>query len=455
MKIAILNGSPKGKQSVTMQYAAYLEKKFPGHEFEYIHASLYCKKMENDPAYFSEVMSVIKNSDVVLWAFPLYYLLVQSQYKRFIELVFERGMQDVFRNRYAAALSTSIHFYDNTAHNYIRAICDDLEMKYVDFHPARMDDLREEKGRLSLEAFFRRVERHVIEKIPASRAYAPVSAASYSFSAGLESGAESFSGVKAVIVADMEEGLPGVENMARCFASRFENAEVINIRGMEMGPCQGCLKCGFDNVCAYDGKDNFIPVLQNTILKADILVFALGMHDRYFSHVWQRYLERNFVNTHKPVLDGRQVAFLVSGPLSQNHNAREILQAYTETMKGSFAGIVTDESMSDSVIREEVDALARDMKESAEMKTSRPATFLGVAGMKVFRDDIYAGLRFVFQGDHRYYRSHGMYDFPQKNVMKNLGTSFLVLLTKIPALRKKIRNELKAGMIRPFRKVLS
>ena len=34
MKIIVLNGSPKGELSVTMQYVAYLAKLYPQHEFD-------------------------------------------------------------------------------------------------------------------------------------------------------------------------------------------------------------------------------------------------------------------------------------------------------------------------------------------------------------------------------------------------------------------------------------
>jgi NAD(P)H-dependent FMN reductase len=74
----------------------------------------------------------VKKSDGVIWAFPLYVFLVCSQYKRFIELISERGAQKAFAGKYVTALSTSVHFFDNTAHNYIRGICDDLDMKYVE-----------------------------------------------------------------------------------------------------------------------------------------------------------------------------------------------------------------------------------------------------------------------------------------------------------------------------------
>ena len=131
MKIAVLNGSPKGNISVTMQYVHYIQKKFPQHELKIFNISQEIRKIERDEKAFQGIIDEVRLSDGVLWAFPLYYLHVPSQYKRFIELISERGVQDAFKGKYAASLSTSINFYDHTAHNYMNSICDDLDMSYA------------------------------------------------------------------------------------------------------------------------------------------------------------------------------------------------------------------------------------------------------------------------------------------------------------------------------------
>ena len=85
MKVIVLNGSPKGELSVTMQYVHYLQKVFPENEFRFIAVAQKIKKLEADKNAFLQVIGEIATADAVLWAFPLYYLLVASQYKRFIE----------------------------------------------------------------------------------------------------------------------------------------------------------------------------------------------------------------------------------------------------------------------------------------------------------------------------------------------------------------------------------
>ena len=91
MKLVVLNGSPKGMTSVTMQYVLFLRKKLPQHEFTILNACQEIKKLEGDEQAFLEVIKTVAESDGVLWAFPLYYMLVHGDYKRFIELVFARA----------------------------------------------------------------------------------------------------------------------------------------------------------------------------------------------------------------------------------------------------------------------------------------------------------------------------------------------------------------------------
>ena len=88
MKIIVLNGSPKGITSVTMQYVHYIQKEFPQHELKFINISQRIKKIESDESAFQEILDEVKDSDGVLWATPVYFFLVPSNYKRFIELIF-------------------------------------------------------------------------------------------------------------------------------------------------------------------------------------------------------------------------------------------------------------------------------------------------------------------------------------------------------------------------------
>ena len=46
MRILIINGSPKGKNSITLHTCLFLEKNFSGHRFSYIDAGQKIKALE-------------------------------------------------------------------------------------------------------------------------------------------------------------------------------------------------------------------------------------------------------------------------------------------------------------------------------------------------------------------------------------------------------------------------
>ncbi len=445
MKITILNGSPKGMKSVTMQYFKYLEN---------INAAQKYRLFEKDEKKFHEALEIIRSADIVFWGTPVYFLLIPSRLKQFIELIFKRNKEEVFKDKYGGALTTSIHFADHTSNNYLRSVSGDLGMNYVDFFPAEMNDLRNPKMRKSLEAFFKRVHSYREKILPVQKISAPLRLSDFKYTPS-ETGNFTNAPGKITVIADIESEDSNTAAMVKRFRMNFPETELVNLRTLKMNNCTGCLRCGFENRCVYEEtNDEYIEFYRKNVLDAHILVFAGRIHDRYLSSYWQRYLERSFFNNHRPVLEGKQVLFLISGPVSQDSNIREILQMYTEVMKGNLVNIVTDECGNSDTIDRIIDSTAFDAVTLSKESITRPVTFLGKGGMKIFRDDIYGGLRFVFQADHRYYKKTGIYDFPHKKRLQNLLITFLVLLSKIPFLKKKIQKEMTTQMLQPFRSVL-
>ena len=86
--------------------------------------------------------------------------------------------------------------------------------------------------------------------------------------------------------------------------------------------------------------------------------------------------------------------------------------------------------------------------------TSPPSTFLGLGGRLLFRDEVYGSLRMVFQADHRFYRKHGWYNFPQKKIGLRLLNPILSLLFRIPAIRRSFDEKVKTEMIKPLEEVV-
>ena len=152
MNILVLNGSPKGEYSITLQTVRFLELLHPEHHFEILHVGQRIKALERD---FSPACAALERADLLLFSYPVYTFIAPYQLHRFIELLKDSGIS--LAGRFATQLTTSKHFYDVTAHRYIQDNCQDLGMKFIRGLSADMDDLTTEKGQQEAKDFFRHV----------------------------------------------------------------------------------------------------------------------------------------------------------------------------------------------------------------------------------------------------------------------------------------------------------
>ncbi len=89
-----------------------------------------------------------------------------------------------------------------------------------------------------------------------------------------------------------------LERFGQSFSS---HVEVLNLNDVDIkGGCLGCIKCGYDNTCAYEGKDGFMEFFNTKVKSADVLVLAGTVQDRYLSSRWKLYFDRSFFNGHAP-----------------------------------------------------------------------------------------------------------------------------------------------------------
>ncbi|TAL38517.1 MAG: flavodoxin [Spirochaetes bacterium] len=458
LKILILNGSPKGAVSVTMQYVEYIKKHFPEHEFESVNVSQLIHRVEKDEKFFSEIIESVKRADGVVWAFPLYYMLVPAQYKRFIELVFERGAAKAFSGKYAVSLTTSIHFFDHTAHAYMNGIIDDLEMRFAGSYSPYMFDLMKGSERERLVGFARGFFDAVTGRLSFPRRTAPLAAYKSSYRPGKVTGGIDTGGKRVLILTD-ETGTRGsLAGMTGRLAGLFgDSAEKFNINDLDIkGGCLGCIRCGWDGDCAWSGKDGYIEFFNEKVKGADILLFCGTIRDRYLSARWKTFIDRSFYNNHQPLFQGKQVGYVISGPIGSLGFLREIFEAHTELMHANLVDIVSDEQGDSRTLDRVLSDFASRLAAASRAGYTRPRTFLGVGGMKVFRDEIFSHLRFPFRSDHEYYKKHGMYDFPQKRFKMRAIASVMLLISRIPFMRREIyRNKIKSGMVAPLKAIVA
>ncbi len=453
MKICILNGSPKGERGISLQYALYIQKKFPEHTFTVFHVAKDIKKIEKDPEVFGEVIKAVQGSDGVIWAYPLYVMLVHADLKRFIELIFERDAAGAFAGKYAALISTSIHFFDHTANYYMQAICGDIGMRYTGCFSAKMDDLMTEKRREDLLMFARGFFFGISEQEATPREIAPVREERIDYTPSPVGAPLETDGIRTLVVTDCTDLGTNIGKMVKRF-SDLTGADVIDLSSLRIvSGCIGCIGCAFDNVCVFTGRDD----VEETYAKMgeyDAIVFAGAMKDRYLSALWKRFIDRRFFKNHTPHYTGKQIAYLISGPFSQNANLLEVFDGMAQLEDSNYCGVLSDEYGSSAEIDALMDAFAKKIIRYAAEKYIAPQAFPGVAGRKLFRDAIWGPMRFPFRMDYRYYKRHGYYDFPQKDIKSRVQNSFMLFLIRFPKMKKNIQSQMAAYMIKPYKQIL-
>lgn len=438
MKICVLSGSPKGNYSITYQTARYLEKMFPKDQFETIHVGQRIRSLEQD---MSPALEAIRKADLLLFCYPVYTFIAPYQMHRFIELLKESG-EDI-SGKFAAQISTSKHFYDVTAHNYIKENCMDMGLRYLGGLSADMDDLLCRQGRKDAVSFWKlirfRAKNHLFESAPKKEAQA----AERYISSGIRTPKQG--GKEVVIVANLGADDSDLAAMIEDFRGQYpHNTKVVNLMDYPFsGGCLGCFNCAVTGKCIY--KDGFDDFLRNEIQTASAIVYAFRIKDHSMGTRMKLYDDRQFCNGHRTVTEGMPMGYLIQGSLDEEPNLRMIIEGRSEVGGNFLAGVATDAGG--------VSKLVKSLEYALENHLTQPSNFLGVGGMKIFRDLIWL-MQGMMKADHEFYKAHGLYDFPQKEKGTILKMKLVGALISNPKVKAKMGNKMNEGMIAPYRKVL-
>ena len=440
MKILVLNGSPKGKYSITLQHTRYLEKLYPDHTFEVLNVGQKIKSLTKD---FTPAREAIAKADVLLFSYPVYTFIAPCQLHKFIELLKGEGMD--LSSKYATQITTSKHFYDVTAHRYVQDNCADLGIRYVKGLSADMDDLLTEKGQKEAKDFFEflcwSVENEYFEAPSVAHTTFAKQPVTVPVCEGDKQG-------DVVILTDCEADNTQLSNMIARFRAKLpRKTRIINIREYPFnGGCLGCFGCAITGKCVH--KDGFDEYLRKEIQTAQSIVYAFTIKDHSMGERFKMYDDRNFCNGHRTVTIGMPIGYLVSGDLSKEENLRTIIEAQAQVGSNFLAGVATDEVDPDG----EIDKLASTLDYALEHSYVPPQNFYGIGGMKIFRDLIWL-MQGMMRADHKFYKSHGQYDFPQKKFGMMLKMYLVGGLLANEKLKAKMGNMMNDGMLMPYNKL--
>ncbi len=441
-KVLVINASPKGDYSVTLQTTKYLEILNEDVTFEVANVGARLAYYDNN---VEVLVRQIAESDLVIFSYPVYTFIAPYQLHRIIERLKEVGAD--FGGKYATQITTSKHFYDYTAHRYVVDNGQELGLRMIRGLSADMDDLTTEKGQREVKQFFDYLRFAVANGIymdSTNVTKEPNRVPVESIPVTLE--AKSGDIVIVTTCAEDDRQLASMIETFRAVCKR--STRIVNIGEYAFqGGCRGCFHCAPKGECIY--KDGFDQFLRDNIQKADAIILAFTIKDHSMGARFKLYDDRQFCNGHRTVTMGMPMGYIVSGNLSEEENLRTIIEGRANVGGNCLVGVATDEANTTASLIK----LAKMLDFALDTGYCPPSNFLGVGGMKIFRDLIYE-MRGMMKADHKFYKEHGQYDFPQKKKARSIGMYLVGALMSNKKLMEKAGNNVNEGMLMPYKKVL-
>ncbi|MFI3201209.1 MAG: NAD(P)H-dependent oxidoreductase [Eubacteriales bacterium] len=443
MNILVLNGSPKGQHSITLQTALYLEQIYKAHNFSYLHVGQKIRAYEHK---FQDVIESMEQADLILFVYPVYTFLAPYQLHHFIELMKEATIS--LEGKYVSQITTSKHFYDITAHKFIEENAYDFGARFIRGLSADMEDLLEEKGRTEAICYFDKllfdIENGIYqEKKASSTPYIPT-AYKASFTPVPKNTNKDI-----VLITNLGEQEDNLKNMIDDFIAICESpVRVINLREFSFsGGCLGCFHCSTTGTCIY--KDGFDSYLRDEIQTADAIIYAYTIQNHYTQSSLKCYDDRQFCNGHRTVNHGMPVGYLISGNYENEQNVKTIVEARSEVSGMYLCGVATDEENVTSNIKR----LATSLQYALTHEMKKSANFYGVGGTKIFRDLVFL-MRGMMKADHQYYKKNGIYDYPHNKRFKIIQMQIIGTLLMNPSVRKKLKGSINSIIVTPYTKII-
>jgi len=451
MKIVVLNGSPNGNQSVSLQYFHYISRHFSQNNHTVFNIGInFSKKPEIDN---SDLKNKIEEADLILWVFPVFFFNVPSQMKHFIETVIDTDLKDFFKGKYASCITSSIKLSDVTAHKYMHIISEYLGMHYIDGYSAERSDIFVNKERKRILNFATLLFKSVLEKVntfPAFSFYQP--------SANLTKIKDDFYSDLNIEIkgqtlllyhsdisgSDPQRINTGFKNLIK---SSYISADLAEYN---FKPCMGCFKCGYDNECHI--KDGFAAFFNENVKKSDNLIFIIPAKDAFIAAEWKGFFDRMFFNNHIMVLKNVKMGFVLYGQSINKDLTYSLLEMFAASQGAQLTDVVFLEDA-----EREVDikllVLLKKIKLNENINYQKPLSFYNIAFEKIIKSYVKLDLAPVFYADSKFYCKLSMSRFFIVIYMffRNIFIGFIFLF---PVLRKTFYKNINPYTIKKMTKII-
>lgn len=410
MKIVVLNGSPKGDNSTTLQSIKYLEKHFTHFEIVVHNIGEKISSFEKNVHNFKRIINNIEMCNMVIFLSPVYDSFVPSQLIKFFEIVFEKKVEDSFRGKFASVFLSSNKIMDNFAENYIHQMCDSLEMKFVTTYHSHRDDLFSDDGRANILNFGKQIDFAKKTNIFQEEKYNKYINITRTYSPPLIKQETPVHSFNIALVTNVFDRSSNLEYMIKAFVRLMPCAvNIINLNDYSFSAgCNNCENCVYlDEYCDNNLELEFY---KKYLDKADAIIFAFDIKHHYFDYRLKSIYDKTFIYRNSQNSKPKVVGYLVGGPLSREPNLSEYIVANSRAHRSIFAGVATDESGVDNVTTKSVDDLAKMIIWSLCNNVKPTCDYFEKSYNQLFQDYIYDN-RHIFKSIHNKFDKNKLYYF--------------------------------------------
>jgi len=160
---------------------------------------------------------------------------------------------------------------------------------------------------------------------------------------------------------------------------------------------------------------------------------------------FKMYDDRQFCNGHRTVTMGTPFAYVIEGDIDAEPNLKKVLEARAQVGGNFLAGL--------ACTPDQIRSMSAVLRYAMSSRLVLPQNFLGVGGMKIFRDLIYQ-MRGMMRADHKFFKFHGQYDFPQKKWSTSMKMYLVGWMMNNKKVRSRLGNKINEGMVAPYADLL-
>lgn len=257
MFITVLNHSPKGEDSITLQVINYLKKAYSEDHFEVFNCAL------GDVS--DELLQSIRESELVIHTSSIFHLGVHAQMIGFLD---QLSQYPVMVNKPVSYVTTSLKLGDSKCEEYIARTMGYQGARVLQMLSLFDEEILSLEGQSKVCKWFEYLKASVVERCETPK---------YQIT---------------WVYCDVDDRNKEIEETLREEVDKyFKSSKVITLEEYQVSPCVACYNCYTNRQCVL--SDDFLKCCDDIYNESDFIVFVGTLHFGELSEQFKKWLDRH------------------------------------------------------------------------------------------------------------------------------------------------------------------